>query len=100
MERGLGMLIFIFWLLFSFLVGAYAQHRGRSGGGWGLLALLLSPLIVFIILLAIGPSHEGIEADAIASGEMRKCPHCAELVKAEAKLCRYCHSLLTAGMFQ
>lgn len=94
------LLVLILWLAFAFLVGAFAQHRGRSGGGWGLLALLLSPLLVFIILLAIGPNHEGIEADAIASGEMRKCPHCAELVKAEAKLCRYCHSELPNGIFQ
>lgn len=94
------MLIFIFWLLFAFLVGAWAQHRGRSGGGWGVLALLISPVIAFLILLAIGPNREGIESDALASGEMRKCPYCAELVKAEAKLCRYCHSELPRGIFQ
>jgi hypothetical protein len=94
------MLILILWLFFAFLMGAWAQHRGRSGGGWGLLALLISPLLAFIILLAIGPNHEGIESGAIASGEMRKCPQCAELVKAEAKLCRYCHTSLPRGIFQ
>lgn len=93
------LMAFILWLFFSFLVGAFAQHRGRSGGGYGLLALLLSPLIAFLILLAIGPNHEGIESEAIASGNMRKCPYCAELVKAEARLCRYCHSELPQGIF-
>lgn len=94
------LLVLLFWLFLCFLVGVYAEHRGRSGGGWGLIAFLLSPLIAFLVLLAIGPNHDGIEADAIASGDMRKCPHCAELVKAEAKLCRYCHSPLSAGMLQ
>lgn len=94
------MAIILFWLFFSFCVGAFAQHRGRSGGGYGLLALLISPLIAFIVVLALGPNREGIESDAISSGAMRKCPHCAELVKAEANLCRYCHSELPHGLFQ
>lgn len=88
------LLAFVVWLFLAFCVGAFAQHRGRSGGGYGVLALLISPLLAFIVVLALKPNREGIEADAVASGDMRKCPYCAELVKTEAKLCRYCHSEL------
>jgi hypothetical protein len=30
----------------------------------------------------------------MATGDLRKCPQCAELVKREAKICRFCHSAL------
>lgn len=91
---------FVLWLFFSICVGALAQHFGRSGGGYGLLALLISPLLALAVLLAAGRSRKGIEDNALASGAMRKCPHCAELVRAEATLCRYCRSELPRGIYQ
>jgi hypothetical protein len=30
----------------------------------------------------------------MASGEMRKCPVCAQLVESDAIECRYCHAEL------
>lgn len=30
------------------------------------------------------------EAEMLASGQYRECPHCAELIKANAKVCRFC----------
>lgn len=32
------------------------------------------------------------EADMLASGDYRKCPACAELIKSEAKVCRFCRT--------
>lgn len=92
--------ILIFWILFAVLVGVFAAHKGRSGVGFFFLAVLLSPIIAFIIALIVKPDRESLESDAITSGTMRKCPHCAELVKAEATLCRYCRSELPRGIFQ
>lgn len=90
----MGFLVFLVWIALAFLVGAFAARKGRSGGGYGLLALLISPLLAFVIVLALGTNRAGIETRAVESGSMRKCPFCAELVKAEATVCRYCRSTL------
>jgi hypothetical protein len=45
-----------FWIIFAFAVGFIASQRGRSGFGWFLLAILISPLIA-VIILALIPSH-------------------------------------------
>jgi hypothetical protein len=45
--------IFIIWLVFAFLVGIAASSRGRSGAGWFLLAVIISPLIAILFVLAL-----------------------------------------------
>lgn len=47
--------ILIVWLIVAALVGWFAASRGRSGLVWFLLALVLSPLLVGIVLLIVGP---------------------------------------------
>jgi len=42
----------IIWLVLTFVIGVAAERRGRSGFGWFLLALFLSPLIAGILLAA------------------------------------------------
>lgn len=86
--------IIIFWLVLAILVGVFAGSKGRSGFGYFLLAILLSPLIGFIIVLILSPVLKNTEAKSIASGNLKKCPECAELVKAEAKICKHCKSTL------
>jgi len=43
----------VLWFLFSVLIGYGAKARGRDGLTWFLLALVLSPLIGLIGLLAV-----------------------------------------------
>jgi hypothetical protein len=43
-------LFYIFWLGFCVLVGYLADKKGRSGGGWFFLALIISPLLAGIAL--------------------------------------------------
>lgn len=40
----------IFWLGFCVLVGYFAVKKGRSGGGWFFLSLIISPLLAGIAL--------------------------------------------------
>jgi hypothetical protein len=42
--------LFLFWLILSIVAGAYANSKNRSGFGWFLLSILLSPIITLIIL--------------------------------------------------
>jgi hypothetical protein len=82
--------LLVVWLGFAIGVGAWASARGRSGFGWFLLAVLLSPLLAAFFLLIAGPQNENVEAQAIASGSARKCPFCAELIRHEAIVCKHC----------
>lgn len=43
--------IFIFWLLGCFVVALAASNRGRSGFGWFLLSVLISPLLGLLFVL-------------------------------------------------
>jgi hypothetical protein len=78
--------IFIVWLALSIVAGIIAAKKGRSGFGFFVLSLLLSPLIGIPAALVTKTSEQGL----IARGEMKKCPYCAELIKAEANICRFC----------
>lgn len=47
-------IIFILWLVLSFVVAAGAENRGRSFGGFLAISLLASPLIGAFILAVLG----------------------------------------------
>ena len=76
----------LFWPVLGALIGyAASQRRGFSPVGGVLDALLLGPLAVFMFLVS------GI----VSANEARvKCPHCAEWVQREAKVCPYCQRTL------
>ena len=85
----------LFWLVFSLIPAALASNKGRSGFAWFCLSVLISPLLALLFVLLVSPIKATLEQKKIDSGESRKCPKCAELVKVEARKCRFCGSTLT-----
>jgi predicted nucleic acid-binding Zn ribbon protein len=73
MEIGAGL-----WFLAALIVGLVASREfGRSGTGWFLLAILLTPLIG-VLLFLLPPRRV-------------PCPFCAEPIKPSAVVCRFCN---------
>lgn len=63
--------IVIFWAIASVLVAVYASRRGRSGLLAFIFAVLLSPLLAFILYVALGESRKGRETRIIEEERIR-----------------------------
>jgi len=88
-------LIIITWIILVFAGGFIAEEKGHSVGSAIGLCLFFGP-IGFIIVLARPVNVDGVENNLIKSYKRKKCMHCSEVVKWEAKICKWCGNSLPA----
>jgi hypothetical protein len=91
---------YFLYLLLCFVAGfigkSIAEDKGRSELEGFLLGLLLNIPGLFIeYLLPKAEVRKVFKSGAVLAidkqnRKLRKCPFCAEMVLAEAKICRYC----------
>ncbi len=85
----MGTTIFIFWAIMGAASAIVARSKARSVPGWFFIGFLFGPL-GFLASLFAGKNEQGLEQLAIARGGVIKCPFCAEIIKSEASICRFC----------
>ena len=91
------------WLVCALVTVIIAVSKGRSFFGWLLIGLILG--IFGLILAAVLPSLKGtIEYEeppgflsSTRRAKMKKCPDCAEQIRADARVCKHCGYRFDAG---
>jgi len=73
-------------IFFGVVAAVIAHQKGRSKLRWFLVGFFFH--IIGLVVLFIPPVPK--------LGVTKKCPKCAEIIKAEARICRFCHQEITA----
>jgi hypothetical protein len=89
--------LLLLWCICGLITGVIAANKGREGCLWFFIGILLGPFGI-ILALVTSPNRKELDKQAVAFGEMKKCPYCAELIKKEAVKCRYCGTDLPASV--
>ena len=93
----MGILLFAVGLLWAGIgiANIYSGLSNISASGWSsnfasLNLMINVPIFVIPGLVAVGLGHYLHNKKAPAKIPEKKCPECAELIKKEAKICRFC----------
>jgi len=79
------------WCLFGFIIGKIAAGKGYDFPAFFIYGFLLFPVALIHALVLRDIRHVD---RALTVDQARKCPSCAEMVRAEATVCRFCQTAL------
>lgn len=82
-----------FWFLISIAIWVWASNKGRSGFGWFVLSIIISPILAAIFLAVssdLSQPVKQISMDQPTPKTHVQCPDCAEFVRNEARVCKHC----------
>ena len=88
-------IVLIWIILCPIFCGIVANKKGRNVGGWVVIGFVLG-IFGLIWILLLSPNQQVVAANSLQARETKRCPHCAEHIRFDTNVCRYCGRSLTA----
>jgi len=80
---------FLGWVVLAGVAGIIGASKKRGFFGYFLIGLVL-PIIGIVAAIVAKPNDAAQEEADLERGDRMRCPHCAELIRSEARVCRFC----------
>ena len=85
--------VYVIAILIGLIPASIAKNKGRNFYTWWLYGAAIF-IVALPHSLLMKPTQTSIEQKQIDEG-MKKCPFCSEMIKGDAKVCRFCNRELT-----